>query len=182
MRIFKRLVALVYLLSAAASLGVLGMLLFRSGAFRFLPVAADHRFAATVALGVAMAITGLGAFIGACRLFFSRREPDCVRAEGNANIEVTLAALESCARAAAQEEDVLIERVEGRIKGSDRAAVRFKIDAIALEDDNLAAKAQAMQQRVTDACETMLGASGVTTRVRFLSAKTTTHTREVSGE
>lgn len=182
MRIFKRLVALVYLLAAAASLGVLGVLLFRLSALRLLPITSDHRFAAMVALGAAIAITGLGAFIGVCRLFFSRREPDCVRAEGDANIEVTLAALESCARAAAQEEDVLVERVEGHIKGSDRAAVRFKIDAIALEDDNLAAKAQAMQQRVTNACENMLGAPGVTTRVRFLSAKTTTHTREVSGE
>ena len=40
----------------------------------------------------------------------------------------------------------------------------------------------AMQQRIEEACDTMLGAPGTTARVRFLPSKTTVQTVEVSGE
>jgi hypothetical protein len=39
-----------------------------------------------------------------------------------------------------------------------------------------------MQQRIEEACDTMLGTPGTTTRVRFLPSKTTVQTVEVSGE
>ena len=39
-----------------------------------------------------------------------------------------------------------------------------------------------IEERVQGACEQLLGATGVTVLVRFLPSKTTTVTREVSGE
>ena len=117
------------------------------------------------------------------RLMFARREPSCVHPAGERNIEVTLAALSSCARAAAERDDrVMVERVEARVQGSDESRVCFKVDAIALDDRDVASLATAMQQRIEEACDTMLGTPGTTARVRFLPSKTTVQTVEVSGE
>ena len=117
------------------------------------------------------------------RLMFARREPSCVHPAGERNIEVTLAALSSCARAAAERDDrVMVEHVEARVQGSDDSHVRFKVEAIALDDKDVAALATSMQQRIEKACDTMLGTPGTTARVRFLPSKTTVQTVEVSGE
>ena len=64
----------------------------------------------------------------------------------------------------------------------DDSHVRFKVEAIALDDKDVASLATAMQQRIEEACDTMLGAPGTTARVRFLPSKTTVQTVEVSGE
>ena len=182
-RIIKKLMALLYLLAAVVSLGGMAAWVYSPYARRLTMLFYRYRRVVPIVLAVCLGITALGVLIGFCRLFFTRREPKCVRIEGNADIEVSLAALESCAsRAAAEDEDVLIERVEGRIVGSDQASARFKIDAIALVDDNLNARAQAMQRRVEDACGTMLGVSEVSARVRFLPSRTTVQVREVSDE
>ena len=114
---------------------------------------------------------------------FARREPSCVHPAGERNIEVTLAALSSCARTAAERDDrVMVEHVEARVQGSDESRVRFKVDAIALDERDVASLAVAMQQRIEEACDTMLGTPGTTVRVRFLPSKTTVQTVEVSGE
>ena len=57
-----------------------------------------------------------------------------------------------------------------------------KVEAIALDDRDVASLAAAMQQRIEKACDTMLGTPGTTARVRFLPSKTTVQTVEVSGE
>ena len=77
---------------------------------------------------------------------------------------------------------VMVEHVEARVQGSDESLVRFKVDAIALDDRDVASLATAMQQRIEEACDTMLGTPGTTARVRFLPSKTTVQTVEVSGE
>ena len=71
---------------------------------------------------------------------------------------------------------------EARVQGSDESRVCFKVDAIALDDRDVASLATAMQQRIEEACDTMLGTPGTTARVRFLPSKTTVQTVEVSGE
>ena len=76
----------------------------------------------------------------------------------------------------------MVEHVEARVQGSDESLVRFKVDAIALDDRDVASLATAMQQRIEEACDTMLGTPGTTARVRFLPSKTTVQTVEVSGE
>lgn len=183
MRIIKKLMALLYLVAAVVSLGGMAAWIYSPYARRLTVLFYRYRRVAPIVIAVCLGITALGVLVGFCRLFFSRREPDCVRIAGNADIEVSLAALESCARkAAAEDEEVLIEQVEGRILGSDHASARFKIDAIALTDDNLNARAQAMQQRVEDACGAMLGVPEVSARVRFLPSRTTVQVKEVSDD
>ena len=76
----------------------------------------------------------------------------------------------------------MVEHIEARVQGSDESRVRFKVEAIALDDKDVASLATAMQQRIERACDTMLGTPGTTTRVRFLPSKTTVQTVEVSGE
>lgn len=181
MRVLKRIIALVYLVCAVVSLGTFAGLYWGPYTHRFLLMMREPHGRITVtACG---AVVALGALIGAIRLMVGRREPTCVHPDGNPNVEVTLAALESCARtAAADAPGVLIDRVEGRVSGSGESRVRFKVDAVALDETDLSATAAAMQRRIETACDTMLGTQGATARVRFLPAKTTVKTVEVSGE
>ena len=181
MRVPKRVLAIVYLACAVVALGTFAGLYWGPYTHRFMLMMRDP--IARIAVTVCGAVVALGVLVGVIRLMFARREPDCVHPAGAPDIEVTLSALSSCARrAAAGCGDVLIDRVDARVQGGDAARVRFKIDAIALDDHDLAARAAQMQTRVEEACETMLGASGATARVRFLPAKTTVKTVEVSGE
>lgn len=178
-RVLKRALAIVYLAAAIVALGTLvcrGPYTYR---FMLLMRDAAPRIVVTACGGV----VALGVLVGFFRLMFARREPSCVHPAGERNIEVTLAALSSCARAAAERDDrVMIEHVEARVQGSDESRVCFKVDAIALDDKDVASLATSMQQRIEKACDTMLGTPGTTARVRFLPSKTTVQTVEVSGE
>ena len=98
-------------------------------------------------------VVAIGVLVSFFRLMFARREPS-----------------------------VMVEHVEARVQGSDDSYVRFKVEAIALDDRDVASLAAAMQQRIEEACDTMLGTPGTTARVRFLPSKTTVQTVEVSGE
>ena len=51
----------------------------------------------------------------------------------------------------------MVEHVEARVQGPDDSHVRFKVEAIALDDKDVASLATAMQQRIEEACDTMLG-------------------------
>lgn len=181
MRVLKRIIAFIYLVSAVLVLGAFAGYLYSPESGRF--EALFDVPAARIALLVCMVILALGTLVGACRMLFARREIKCVHPDANPDIEVSLAAVESVARtAAAQDSRALIERVEGRVRGRDASEVAIRIEAIALGNHDLAEHAQAMQQRVTRACEQMLGAKDVTVRVRFLPSKTTIVTQEVSHE
>ena len=180
-RVLKRALAIVYLAASIVALGTLVCQFWGPYTYRFMLLLRDTM--PRVVVTVCAAIVALGVLIGFFRLMFARREPSCVHPAGERNIEVTLAALSSCARAAAERDDrVMIERVEARVQGSDDSHVRFKVEAIALDDKDVASLATAMQQRIEEACDTMLGTPGTTTCVRFLPSKTTVQTVEVSGE
>ncbi len=181
MRVLKRLIAVIYLAAAVVALGTFAGLYWGPYTHRLMLMMRNP--VARIAVTACGGLVAFGVLIGVVRLFVARREPRCVHPAGERDIEVTLSALCSCARAAAeQQEDVLIDAVEARVLGSDDSRVRFKIDAIALGDGDLKGTASRMQQRIEQACDTMLGAPGATARVRFLPAKTTVRTVEVSGE
>ena len=178
MRAIRRISAVIYLLAAGCVLGVstcrmLGVSLGRLDGML-------ERQPGRIALLVLTAIVALGVLITVIRAFAERPDPICVHPAGNPDIEVTLAALTSTAkRAAAGSDDVMIESVEGKIGGRGRDEVRLTIEAIAFTEEGLEPLADRMRQRVVDACERMLGTSGVTARVRFLPSKTTIVTKEV---
>ena len=151
MRVLKRALATVYLAAAIVALGTLVCQFWGPYTYRFMLLLRDTM--PRVVVTVCAAIVALGVLIGFFRLMFARREPSCVHPAGERNIEVTLAALSSCARAAAER-----------------------------DDRDVASLATAMQQRIEEACDTMLGTPGTTARVRFLPSKTTVQTVEVSGE
>lgn len=179
-RVLKRALAIVYLAAAIVALGTLVCQFWGPYTYRFMLL---RDAMPRVVVTVCAAIVALGVLIGFFRLMFARREPSCVHPAGERNIEVTLAALSSCARAAAECDDrVMVEHIEARVQGSDESRVRFKVEAIALDDRDVASQAIAMQQRIEEACDTMLGTPGTTARVRFLPSKTTVQTVEVSGE
>ena len=179
-RVLKRALAIVYLAAAIVALGTLICQFWGPYTYRFMLL---RDAMPRVVVTVCAAIVALGVLIGFFRLMFARREPSCVHPAGERNIEVTLAALSSCARAAAECDDrVMVEHIEARVQGSDESRVRFKVEAIALDDKDVAALATSMQQRIEKACDTMLGTPGTTARVRFLPSKTTVQTVEVSGE
>lgn len=181
MRVLKRIIALVYLGCAVVSLGTFAGLYWGSYTHRFLLLMREP--VARIAVTACGAVVALGALIGAIRLMVGHREPTCVHPAGNPDIEVTLAALESCARMAAEAAPgVLIDRIEGRVTGADESRVRFKVDAVALEPRDLSAAAADIRSRIECACDTMLGCAGTTARVRFLPSKTTVQPVEVSGE
>ena len=167
--------------AAIVALGTLVCQFWGPYTYRFMLLMRDPmpRIVVTACGGV----VAIGVLVSFFRLMFARREPSCVHPAGERNIEVTLAALSSCARAAAERDDrVMVEHVEARVQGSDDSHVRFKVEAIALDDKDVASLATAMQQRIEEACDTMLGTPGTTARVRFLPSKTTVQTVEVSGE
>lgn len=178
MRAIRKILAAIYLVASACVVAVLACRLMEVDLGRF--ERALESSAGRIALLVCAAITAAGALIMAIRAFAERSEPTCVRVAGNPSIEVTLAALASTARRAAPGgDDVMIESVEGKVSGRDRSEVRLTIEAIAFTDQGLDELACRMQQRVREACERLLGAEGVTCRVRFLPSKTTIVTKEV---
>ena len=165
MRVLKRALAIVYLVAAVVALGTLVCQFWGPYTYRFMLLMRDPlpRIVVTACGGV----VALGVLVCFFRLVFARREPSCVHPAGERNIEVTLAALSSCARTAAERDDrVMVEHGEARVQGSDESRVRFKVDAIALDDRDVASLAAAMQQRIVEACDTMLGTPGTTTSVR----------------
>ena len=105
-----------------------------------------------------------------------------MRLAGNPNIEVSVAALASVARAAAEDADVMIEHVEARVAGRDKGEARITIEAIALTQQNLEGLALRVQDRAQEACDQMLGVPGAQVKVRFLPSTTVTVTKEVAGE
>ena len=110
-------------------------------------------------------------------ILFDRPEPRCVHPLGTPDFEVTIPALESVARTATQQDDVLVDRVQVRIRG--RKANAVTIEAIALEEEGLDAIAESMRHRVERALRDTLGASCSSVRIRFLPARTTVVTKEV---
>lgn len=178
MRAVRKVLAFIYLVAGIVALGIAAAQLAGArvpgieSALRVPGV----RIACLVCAGIALA----GVVVTAFAALFERPAPACMRPEGNPDIEVTLAALESVARRSAPgDDDVLIESVEGRISGRDRDQVRLTVEAIAFTHEGLAETAARMQARVQEACERMLGTSGVRVRVRFLPSKTTIVTKEV---
>ena len=183
MRTFKKIIALVYVLAAAALLGGVAVVMFTPWADEFLYQMERFPFASDIACAVCLGVVALGVLVGFFRLFFSRHEPDCVRSGTAQNVEVSLAAIESCARMAAPgDDDVMIESVEGRITGGDRSSVRLKVEVIAFADTGLGELGARIRDRVVAACSNMIGSGDITATVRFLPAKTTVHTVEVSDE
>ena len=128
-------------------------------------------------------VVAIGVLVAFFRLMFARREPSCVHPAGGAQYRGYPCGAFFVRQAAAERDDrVMVEHVEARVQGSDDSHVRFKVEAIALDDKDVAALATSMQQRIEKACDTMLGTPGTTARVRFLPSKTTVQTVEVSGE
>ena len=180
MRALRRILALIYLLAGALVIAMFAGYLF-SPAARSIEVL-FQKPSVRIFLLVCMVILGVGTLIAAIRMMVHRRAVTCVHPQANPDIEVSLAAIESVARSAAQDPTALIESVEGRVTGRDADQVRVCIDAIALGRDNLTERAQHIQARVTQALDTMLGTQGATVRVRFLPSKTTITTQEVTRE
>lgn len=183
MRAIKKIIALVYLLAAVVLLGWVAIVMFTPWADELLYQTERFPLVSAIVCGVCLGIVALGVLVGFFRLFFSHREPDCVRSGDAEGVEVTLAAIESCARMAAPgDDDVMIENVDGRITGGDRSSVKLKIEVIAFTDTGLDALGARIRDRVITACGNMIGSADVTALVRFLPAKTTVHTVEVSDE
>lgn len=180
MRVFKRVCALIYLLSAIVVLGLVTGLTYGPFTARFERLL-DHPVAQVV-LAVCLVALALGALITVLAIFLARREPTCLNPGGNPDIEVSLSALKSTVRSAAEREGVMVESIRGRIFGRNRDQVRFTVEAIAFTEDGLTELAKRIQKSIERACDETLGASGATALVRFLPAKTTVVTKEVSRE
>lgn len=182
MRVLRKLVAIVYLAAALCALGWFGGMVFTSYSAR-LTLLLRHEYTARIAVLVSIGITSLGVLITVARLLFSRPEPKSLKLEGAQQIEVALAAVESCARAtAAAEDDMLVERVMGRIQGSGSTRVRLVVELIYLGDENLKSLGNRVRDDIERSCSDLLGSEAVSVRVRFLPTKTKTLTKEVSGE
>lgn len=138
--------------------------------------------AGRVVIGVCLAIVAIQMFAVLITVLVSRPEPPSMRLEGNPDIEVSTVALTSVARAAAADDDVMVESVEAHVVGRDKREVRIKIDAFALTPHNLDGLARRMQARVQDACDQMLGVPGAVVQVRFFPSKTVTVTKEIVDE
>ncbi|MCI7730957.1 alkaline shock response membrane anchor protein AmaP [Enorma burkinafasonensis] len=173
MRVLRKLCAFVYLLATIVVVG--GMVALRFGTARIQERLGSllDRPAGSIALGVCLAIVALGVLITVIRLFAERRELTSVHPAGNPNLEVRISALSSVARTAAEELDVLVDRVRSRVTGRDGSQVLVTLELIAFTEVGLADLGARVQAHVTEACERMLGAPGVTVRIRFLPSKTT---------
>lgn len=178
MQALRKLVVAVYAVACVVVIGGGALMLY--GPYRTRMVELIEQPSARAVGLVCLVIMALQALIAVIRRLSERPEPECIHPGGNPDIEVSVTALESLARAAAPEELVLIERVRGRIRGRANDSVQLDIEAIALTDHGLESMAHRMQQRVVDACERLLGTTGVTARVRFLPSKTVSVTKEVS--
>lgn len=173
----KKFCAVVYLLSCVIALGTFAASLFGPAVGRVEALLDKPAF--RIVLAVCLVVCALEALWVLFRVIFERPEPDCVRIDGAEEVQVTLTAIESVARAAAREDDVLIEEVRGRIQGRDSSGVRIAIEAIALTESGLDEIAERIRARVENALNTMLGTPAASVRVRFLPSKTTTETKEV---
>ncbi|MDY2777978.1 MAG: hypothetical protein SOU51_06325 [Collinsella sp.] len=172
--------AAIYLLAGTAVAVALSATLFDPLKGRFEVLLANRIF--RIALIVCLAICVLQMLYVLARIILDRPEPECVRPAGSDGVEVTVAALESVARSAARDRDALIEDVRCRVMGRDASALKVDIEAIALTDAGLDTLAARIRDRVDASLATLLGSVESTVRVRFLPSKTTTTTREVSGE
>lgn len=182
MRLLKKLGALLYLAAAVVVVGGFACAQFAPPLFsRRVELLLSHP-AGHIALIVSLVIVGVGVLLTALVALFEQRPPSSVRPAGNPNIEVRLTALTSAARVAAQAEDILVEDVQARVVGHNEDQVRIMLEVIAFTNSGLEPLGRRIEQRVQQACEQLLGATGVNVHVRFLPSKTTTVTREVSGE
>ena len=173
MRVVRKLVAGVNAAAAAFCAVLLAAFLWPSripGATEIVAYQPARIAAASMACFVAVA-----ALIMFIRALARGVEPASIRLGANGDIEVRLAAIESCARTAASEDpDVLIDRVDARVCGKARDEVRFTIDA------DLKSRAEEVQRAVERACDRMLGIEATAVRVRFLPSKTVTLSKEVN--
>ncbi|MDO4437599.1 MAG: hypothetical protein Q4B77_06605 [Coriobacteriaceae bacterium] len=133
------------------------------------------RVLCAIALGI-VAVHALAVLVG---MALDKPEPARMRLEACPDIEVSVDALRSVARAAATSADVMVEDVRARVVGRNKDGVEIKVDAIALTSKDLKGLAHRVQSRVQAACDDMLGVSGVRVQVCFLPSKTTTVTKEV---
>ena len=182
MRALKKICAILYLLSAIVVVGGFACLRFGTADVRARIAELLDRPAGGIALIVCLAVVGLGVVVTVIVALVERKPPASVHPAGNPNIEVRLAAVTSVARAAAQEEDVLVERVRSRVVGRDASQVRVTLELIAFSEIGLESLGKRVQLHVEDACNRMLGAEGVTAEIRFLPSKTTTIPKEVTHE
>lgn len=180
MRVIKKICAFIYLLAAIVVLGFLTGLTFGPFTGRF--DALLERDSVRAVLAVCLVVLALGALVTVVATFAARREPTCVHPDGNPDIEVSVAALESIARRAAESQGILVESVRGRVMSADRSQVRFTIEAIAFADAGLKELAEYLQGYVAGVCNEMLGSTGVSVLVRFLPSKTTIVTKEAPRE
>lgn len=176
----KKIALTVYLLAGIVVVGGFAGLMFGPFTSRFAEV--FQKPVPRILLAVSLFIVCIHMLTTVVRMLADRPAPDCVHPNGAPDIEVSTAALASVARVAAADRDLMIEDVSARVSGHDRELVTIKLELIAFTDQGLEGLAHRIQQRVTDACESMLGTSGVRVQVRFLPSKTEIVTKEVSGE
>lgn len=180
MRTIKRVAAFIYLASGVLVLGLFAGFLFAHQTRRFEVL--FQKPVVRIILLVCMCILTIGMLVTVARVLLHRRPMTCIHPNGDSDIEVSLSAVESVARGAAQDPEVLIEDVRGRVVGREDDAVRISVDAIALGDHDLSQHAQRIQGRVDAACRRMLGTERVEVRVRFLPSKTTITMQEAARE
>lgn len=181
MRLLKKFGAVLYLAAAIVVVGGFACAQFAPSLISRVDALLAHP-AGRIVLIVSLVIVGAGVLLSALFALLEQRPPSSVHPAGNPHIEVRLAALSSAARAAAEAEDILVEDVRTRVMGHNDSQVRVTLEVIAFTDTGLEALGRRIEESVQGACEQLLGATGVTVLVRFLPSKTTTVTREVSGE
>lgn len=182
MRVFRRICAVIYLFAAIVALGG-----FAAYIFSPLSSALGHQLLHNHVLRIFVAVCLIIAAVGAVGLviavFAQKAAPECVHVNGNEKIQVSLSALKHSAESALKDEkDAMVEHINVRVTGTDHSKAQFKIEAIALEENDLEALAKRMQYSVESACVKLVGDGNAIAQVRFLPAKTTTQIREVSGE
>lgn len=177
---FRKVALAVYLLASAIVVGGFAGSLFGPFTGRFARLLATPWIRMLVV--VCLLVLCVHMLVTVVRMIADRPEPECIRLGGNPDIEVSLEALASMARVAAADRDVMVEEVRARVSGREREQVRIKIDAIAFTDQGLEGLAHRVQQRVADACASMLGVDAASVCVRFLPSKTVTVTKEGTDE
>ena len=182
MRLLKKFGAVLYLAAAIVVVGGFACAQYAPSLISRRVDALLAHPAGRIVLILSLVIVGAGVLLSALFALLEHRPPSSVHPAGNPHIEVRLAALSSAARAAAEAEDILVEDVRTRVMGHNDSQVRVTLEVIAFTDTGLEALGRRIEESVQGACEQLLGATGVTVLVRFLPSKTTTVTREVSGE
>ena len=181
MSVWRKIVTTIYLLASVVVLGGTTLLVFIPEYSDRMAELFDY-YAFCVFFAVCLGILVLADVILLFYMLFKKPEPKCVHPGGNEEIQVTLKALESVVRNSAPEDDVMIESIRIKVKGRDQGTARIRIEAIPLTNHGLEQMGERIKERVTTACEDMLGTEGVEVRVRFLSSKTETIIKEASGE